>query len=908
MVKFFSSLNIRTQLLVLFLVFSALPVAAIMPVVIKGLDQIRESQMFQAKSTAEAINNVIERNLFERYGDVQAFGLNAAAHDENNWRRFSQDNPLVQAINGYMVKYGLYKLMLYVDTKGDVLALNTKDARDRSLPYDKITGKNFANESWFKNAMEGKYLPGKNGFNGTVVENPARSAHVSELYGDDGFSMVFAAPVYNGHGKLVGVWANFADFGLVEDIIFGFYKSLAANGFKSSEIALIDKNGVVLVEYAPSKGAGYKRDLSVVGQYNLAQKLDAAELTVKGGEGYKISVNEDKHIDEVTGYAHTKGAYNYPGLGWSTIVRIPADEAFASANNMWLRIKIALALTTVIIILCGLGFGYLTARPFRALARNITRLSKGDIHITLPSNNSRNEVGLLTQAAQSMVNVIQNMKHNLDELISAASRGNLNKQIDTKVMEGAFLEITNSMNGLMKTFSEPAQKSIEMLNAVARGDLSKEMVGQYQGIFSDIQRSINLSINTIRDIKEQVINLINDAKEGVLDTRIDITKFDGEFASLAKDMNQLMDTIIGPINQSIEILQQFARGDLTREMAGDYKGSFEKMQSALNSSILQLNKMVEKIKDAADQVTNAAQEIASSSADLSMRAEQQAASLEETASSIEEMTSTVKQNAGNAANANKLSEQAAIIAERGGAVVEDSVVAMSSIEKSSQRISDIIGLIDEIAFQTNLLALNAAVEAARAGEAGKGFAVVATEVRALANRSSVASREIKTLINESSEQVQSGSDLVKNAGETLKEIVGSVKEVACIISEIAEASSEQSAGINEINSAVSHMDETTQQNAALAEEGTAAAQSLVEQANTLTRLVEFFILSKEEKKEDESEETIVPFKVKKSSREIEKPQTRKKVAVIASQSQKPNTKSENNKISKMEQGHGWEEF
>ncbi len=207
---------------------------------------------------------------------------------------------------------------------------------------------------------------------------------------------------------------------------------------------------------------------------------------------------------------------------------------------------------------------------------------------------------------------------------------------------------------------------------------------------------------------------------------------------------------------------------------------------------------------------------------------------------MEQITGAVRQNTENANNATKLADDTKQVAEQGGEVAGNAIVAMEKIEKSSQKISDIIGVIDDIAFQTNLLALNAAVEAARAGDAGKGFAVVASEVRSLAGRSAAASKEIKQLILESGEQVETGADLVKEAGKTLQAIVSSVSDVAKLMADIAAASSEQSSGIEEINTAVAQLDETTQQNAALEEENTAAAQSLVEQSADLEKLVSFF--------------------------------------------------------------------
>jgi len=207
---------------------------------------------------------------------------------------------------------------------------------------------------------------------------------------------------------------------------------------------------------------------------------------------------------------------------------------------------------------------------------------------------------------------------------------------------------------------------------------------------------------------------------------------------------------------------------------------------------------------------------------------------------MEELAATVRQNAANAQQANQFAAGAREVAASGGGVVADAVEAMGRIEASSRKIGDIVGMIDEIAFQTNLLALNAAVEAARAGDAGKGFAVVAQEVRNLAQRSAQASKEIKGLIAESTDQVKTGADLVKGAGKTLDEILGSVRRVADIVAEIAAASSEQASGIDQVNSAVSQMDEMTQQNAALVEESAAAAHSLEDQAGELTRLMAFF--------------------------------------------------------------------
>jgi methyl-accepting chemotaxis protein len=256
--------------------------------------------------------------------------------------------------------------------------------------------------------------------------------------------------------------------------------------------------------------------------------------------------------------------------------------------------------------------------------------------------------------------------------------------------------------------------------------------------------------------------------------------------------------------------------------------------------------IVGEVRQGTDTIATASGQIAAGNMDLSSRTEEQASSLEETAASMEELTSTVKQNADNARQANQLAVSASSVAVRGGSVVNQVVGTMGSINASSRKIVDIIGVIDGIAFQTNILALNAAVEAARAGEQGRGFAVVAAEVRNLAQRSAAAAKEIKTLIGDSVEKVEEGSKQVAEAGKTMDEIVDSVKRVTDIMAEIQAASQEQTQGIEQINQAITQMDQVTQQNAALVEEAAAAAQSLQEQASGLSQVVSVFKLGQEQ--------------------------------------------------------------
>ncbi|MEO8103800.1 MAG: methyl-accepting chemotaxis protein, partial [Betaproteobacteria bacterium] len=299
-------------------------------------------------------------------------------------------------------------------------------------------------------------------------------------------------------------------------------------------------------------------------------------------------------------------------------------------------------------------------------------------------------------------------------------------------------------------------------------------------------------------------------------------------------------SIVVPLEEATTIAQRVASGDLTARIEVTSNDETGRLLQALKRMTDSLSALVEEVRIGAETVTTASTQIAAGNADLSSRTEEQASSIEETAASIEELTSTVNQNAENAKEADKLAMSASEIANRGGDVVNKVVVTMDSIQGSSKKISEIIGVIDGIAFQTNILALNAAVEAARAGEQGRGFAVVASEVRSLAQRSASAAKEIKGLITDSVETVDSGSKLVDEAGRTMQEVVRSVKRVSDIIGEIATATNEQSSGIGQVNTAVLELERVTQQNAALVEESAAASESLKHQATRLAETVAVF--------------------------------------------------------------------
>jgi methyl-accepting chemotaxis protein len=356
-----------------------------------------------------------------------------------------------------------------------------------------------------------------------------------------------------------------------------------------------------------------------------------------------------------------------------------------------------------------------------------------------------------------------------------------------------------------------------------------------------IGRDITLRVTQARALDSAVREsreVIQAVLAGAGDRRIATQGKTGNLQLLAQSINELIDSVSTTVAETMQVVRRAVEGDLTSRMNVDNKlGDFKALATSVNSMIQAMMEVVTSLTKTSRAVQVGTEEISRGNLDLSKRTEEQASNLVETTSSMEQMTSMVKNNAENAVQANQIAVAAREQAERGGKVVGAAVTAMSEINTASNKIAEIIGVIDEIAFQTNLLALNAAVEAARAGEQGKGFAVVASEVRNLASRSAEAAKEIKALIQDSVAKVNEGTKLVGESGTVLGEIVSRVKKVTDVMAEIASSSREQASGIEQVNRAVTAMDAMTQQNAALVEEAAAAAKTLNEQAASLLKLI-----------------------------------------------------------------------
>ena len=451
----------------------------------------------------------------------------------------------------------------------------------------------------------------------------------------------------------------------------------------------------------------------------------------------------------------------------------------------------------------------------------------------------RDEVGMLLQSMQRMQSQLQAVIGAQRQMARQHDAGTISYRMDETAFPGDYGVMVKESNTLVSSHIQMLLSALEVIKRYANGDLSVD-IERLPGEKAVITKTVDAVKASLAAINSEIKRLAGAAAQGDFSVRGDVNAYQHDFRDMVSSLNQLMETTDGNLSELSQLLQAIARGDLTAKMQGDFHGVFADMRDDANATVEQLTSIIGRIQHAASSINLAATEIATGNSDLSRRTEQQAANLEETAASMEELTSTVRQNAEHARQANQLAIGAHGVASQGGNVVGQVVTTMSAIEASSKKIADIISVIDGIAFQTNILALNAAVEAARAGEQGRGFAVVASEVRTLAQRSAAAAKEIKGLIDDSVGKVGEGSALVQQAGTTMDEIVTSVQRVTDIMAEISAASQEQSAGIDQVNQTVMQMDETTQQNAALVEEATAAARSMEDQANQLSEAVAVF--------------------------------------------------------------------
>ncbi|MFK7986600.1 MAG: methyl-accepting chemotaxis protein [Sandaracinaceae bacterium] len=745
----------------------------------------------QYQAIASVVADRVDRNLFERYGDVQAFALNQVVQDRESW--YQPSSPIVTAMNQYVATYGIYDLTLLVDTDGRVIAVNDRNAAGAAVDTAQMYRRSYRDTDWFRALASENYTTStrysseeNRGSTGTFIEDAHVDPDVQRALGSDaGLTIGFSAPVRGPNGEVIAYWSNRASFSVVNEIVQSTYEEQAAAGLENLELVLVDSRGGVLTMWKdgqihePESGSSTLQELGFGAE--SAAILQGEPSTFVSGRG----------DDELVGSIPLQGALGFPGMEWSVIARMPYEDATATTSEIKSILLWTTGISCLLILVLGSLLARFAVRPVSVMAKVATEMSSGRFDTSI-THQSSDEIGTLADAFRDLQSYVQDVAAATQQL----GAGDLKMELHPRSDEDY---LSHNVNAMRDSLSEVITQMLGVIEAVEAGDLGRRCQGaSLSGAYRELLDCLN---RTVRAVEE-------------------------------------------PIDELADCLSKTSERDLTARMSAErFQGRFRDVSVAFNQATKNLDEALSQVASAVDQVSTAAAEINLGNQTIAESASDSAGSLEQITASLAEITQMGRDNSGRSDEAREMASSTSEAATRGVDRMGRLSAAMDDIRKSAEETAEIVRTIDEIAFQTNLLALNAAVEAARAGDAGKGFAVVAEEVRSLARRSAEAARDTSTLIQSSLEKTTTGVEMNGDVLSSLQDIRSRVANVSGVMTEISQASKKQSDGVTAINGAIDAMSMSTQQNAATTEESASATQELSSQAEGLRQMLRDFQLS-----------------------------------------------------------------
>ncbi len=788
--------SMRTRLVCQFLAMGLLPLCLVGSIVYHRSRQcLVEATGKSLQGVAEQTLDKIDRNLFERYGDVQAFAQNPKA--------LGSALEVTEAANFYTKCYGIYDLMLVVDREGAIVAANTKSMDGKDVDTSSLIGQSVRGQAWFEEIISGKVSYGQ-----SYYSAPERDPTVAKLLGNDGYTLNFSAPIVDEQGQVVRVWSNRASWKrIVGEILDSQSKSLAEKGAETILTQLLDRHGLTLDDTDPQ---------AILTSRPADEGVQSAQAAVRGENGYAQDWDSRQDRATISGYGVSKGALGFPAYSWRLLLRQEADEALAPVRSLRNFMIVLTLLTAVVIATLAVLIARSVATPLVATADVLERVAEGDLTQRLECSRS-DEIGRMAAALNTAVSASADTlekvrlsgerERKAQEERAAAERQQAEQQRQTALQQ------QKKVDGLLEAMKRVSAGARDV-GVGAAGDtavdhladgMQKFFEARWQG--EDLQRQRQLA-------DEQ----------------------------RARDEREEAERLRRRVDELLAVVAAASEGDLSVSIKQQGNEPVEELAGGLDKLLAGLRAVVAEIAQSAQQFREGAHIVADSSQSLAHGAQTQSTSVEACRESTEELQRSITSVRTFAKQASDVAHRASESANEGNAAVEEAIGAMRRITSSSEKIAEITQVIAEIARQTNLLALNAAIEAARAGEHGAGFAVVADEVRRLAERSREAAGDIRRLIQESTERVQHGAAVSEKTGRALVEIVRNVQDTTQRVSEITVSADHQARVAEALSAANNAIARVTELNSASSQELAAGAEQLDAQAGALQQSIQHFRL------------------------------------------------------------------